>query len=210
MYNEYSIDETMVAYRGRLGIRQYLPSKPVKYGIKIYALANSSNGYVRKWLIYTGRKFGGASPLQVFQEFIEVLPLYAHLFFDSHFSSKPVFDLLIKRNFFFTASIRKGRKNFPPLPTKKEKQKENDSIFYNYENLFLVHFKSKKNLIICSNYYRADLILDNNIMKPEMVYNYNLKARGVDKNNQLSSYYYAGRKSIKWYRKLFFMRLKFV
>ena len=129
MYNEYSIDETMVAYRGRLGIRQYLPSKPVKYGIKNYALANSSNGYVRKWLIYTGRKFGGASPLQVFQEFIEVLPLYAHLFFDSHFSSKPVFDLLINETFFSLRVLEKDVKIFHPYQLKRRSRRRMTPYF---------------------------------------------------------------------------------
>ena len=33
-HREFSIDEAMVKFRGRLGFRQYMPAKPTKYGIK--------------------------------------------------------------------------------------------------------------------------------------------------------------------------------
>ncbi len=51
----YTIDETMVPYRGKLGIKQFMPNKPIKYGIKIYAIADSETAYVRKWHIYSGK-----------------------------------------------------------------------------------------------------------------------------------------------------------
>ena len=39
-----TIDEIMVPYKGRYcNIRQYMKSKPVKFGVKIWALANSSS-----------------------------------------------------------------------------------------------------------------------------------------------------------------------
>ena len=36
-----TIDEMLVGFRGRCGFRQYIPSKPNKYGIKIYALVDA-------------------------------------------------------------------------------------------------------------------------------------------------------------------------
>ena len=41
-----SIDEGMVKYKGRLGFKQYMPMKPVKRGIKIWVLADATNGCI--------------------------------------------------------------------------------------------------------------------------------------------------------------------
>jgi hypothetical protein len=35
-----TFDEKLEAFRGRCGSKQYIPSKPNKYGIKIYALVD--------------------------------------------------------------------------------------------------------------------------------------------------------------------------
>lgn len=36
-----SINKGMIAFKGRLSIRQYMPAKPTKYGIKVWMTANS-------------------------------------------------------------------------------------------------------------------------------------------------------------------------
>lgn len=40
-----TVDEQLVRFFGRCRFRVYLPSKPDKYGIKVWALADSSNLY---------------------------------------------------------------------------------------------------------------------------------------------------------------------
>ncbi|KAK0142031.1 PiggyBac transposable element-derived protein 4 [Merluccius polli] len=49
-----SVDESMVKYKGRLAFRQYLPMKPVKWGIKVWVMAESKTGYVNNFQVYTG------------------------------------------------------------------------------------------------------------------------------------------------------------
>ena len=44
----------MIAFKGRLSFRQYLPAKPTKYGIKGWMAADSSNGYVVNFSVYLG------------------------------------------------------------------------------------------------------------------------------------------------------------
>lgn len=48
-----TVDESMVKYKGRLGFRQYLPMKPVKWGIKVWVMAESKTGYVTHFQVYT-------------------------------------------------------------------------------------------------------------------------------------------------------------
>ena len=51
-----SVDEGMIAFRGRLSFRQYMPAKPTKYGIKVWMAADSSNGYVLNFDVYLGKE----------------------------------------------------------------------------------------------------------------------------------------------------------
>ena len=52
---ELSVDEAMIGFKGRLHFKQYMPAKPTKWGIKIWELANSSNGYILNMDVYTGK-----------------------------------------------------------------------------------------------------------------------------------------------------------
>lgn len=53
-HNEQSIDEGMIAFKGRLSFKQYLPAKPTKFGIKVWERAFPHNGYVHEFQVYTG------------------------------------------------------------------------------------------------------------------------------------------------------------
>lgn len=50
-----ALDESMVKFKGRSSIQQYMPKKPVKRGYKIWMLADQS-GYAWNFQIYTGKE----------------------------------------------------------------------------------------------------------------------------------------------------------
>ena len=54
-----SIDEAMIAFKGRLSIKQYMPQKPIKRAIKVWCCASSENGFVSALQVYTGKKKDG-------------------------------------------------------------------------------------------------------------------------------------------------------
>ena len=47
-----TIDEILVVFRGSAPFRQYIPSKPAKYGIKIYPMCDAKTLYVCNTEIY--------------------------------------------------------------------------------------------------------------------------------------------------------------
>jgi hypothetical protein len=50
-----AIDESLTLWKGRLSFLQYLPLKASKFGIKTFELCESSTGYLRSFLVYTGK-----------------------------------------------------------------------------------------------------------------------------------------------------------
>lgn len=54
-----AIDESMICYKGkRLDFVQYMPAKPIKHGIKVYALCCSETGYCLAFEIFQGKRHG--------------------------------------------------------------------------------------------------------------------------------------------------------
>ena len=51
-----SVHEGMIALWGRLSFRQNMPAKPTKYRIKVCMAADSSNGYVLNFDVYSGKE----------------------------------------------------------------------------------------------------------------------------------------------------------
>ena len=49
-----AIDEPMIPFKRRLSVKQYMPLKPVKRGIKVWECADASNGFVCDIDVYTG------------------------------------------------------------------------------------------------------------------------------------------------------------
>lgn len=58
--SEYlTIDEQLISFRGRCSFRQYIPSKPARYGIKIFALVDVKNAYTYNLEVYVGAQPDG-------------------------------------------------------------------------------------------------------------------------------------------------------
>ena len=49
-------DEQLLTFRGRCPFKQYIPSKPGKYGIKLWMLSDSQTSYVCRLQVYIGRQ----------------------------------------------------------------------------------------------------------------------------------------------------------
>jgi len=55
-----AIDEQLVPFRGRCKFKQYMPSKPAKYGIKIFWLCDSFMPFAIDSIVYLGKQPGVA------------------------------------------------------------------------------------------------------------------------------------------------------
>lgn len=58
--SEYlTLDEQLIAFRGRCSFRQYIPNKPARYGIKIFAHVDIKNAYTFNLEVYAGQQPNG-------------------------------------------------------------------------------------------------------------------------------------------------------
>ena len=53
---EVAVDEAMIKFTGRSAVKQYMPMKPTKGGIKVWVLGDSHNGYFHTFQVYTGKE----------------------------------------------------------------------------------------------------------------------------------------------------------
>ena len=51
-HRDLSVDEAMIKFKGKSKITQYIPLKPIKWGIKVWILADSVNGYIIDFKVY--------------------------------------------------------------------------------------------------------------------------------------------------------------
>lgn len=51
-----TVDEMLAGFRGKCRFRQYIPSKPNKYGIKIFCMVDSKIFYTGNFEVYAGKQ----------------------------------------------------------------------------------------------------------------------------------------------------------
>ena len=117
----------MVPFKGRSGLKQYVPSKPHKYGYKVFVLCSSS-GLIHNFDVYSGR-IGPPqndpdleSSSNIALTLSEVIPNNANhlLYFDNWFTSMPLKLELWKRGIFCLGTARSNRLKGCALMTDKE------------------------------------------------------------------------------------------
>ncbi|XP_026744066.1 piggyBac transposable element-derived protein 4-like [Trichoplusia ni] len=121
------IDESMMLWRGRLRIRQYMKGKKNKYGLKFYALADQL-GVVLKLHLYGGATdtlVGGTNHVKKVVKHLMDAYINAghHLFMDNFYTSVDLVDELYYKDTYCTGTLRKMRKSNPKtvLNTKLKK-----------------------------------------------------------------------------------------
>lgn len=146
-----TIDEKLEAFRGRCGFRQYIPSKPNRYGLKVYALVDSKTFYTCNLEVYVGSQPEGPyaqdnSPSSVVQRLVEPLRnSRRNVTCDNWFTSIPlVRNLYSDYKLTFLGTIRKNKREIPLELSNPVRRPIGTSMFAFDKTLTLVSYIPKK------------------------------------------------------------------
>lgn len=207
-----SVDEGMIAFRGRLSFRQYMPAKPTKYGIKVWMATDSSNGYGLNFDVYLGmeanqRRIYGLGYDVVTKLIQPYMNKNHHIYFDNFFSSVTLLEHLETNGTYACATVRCNRRDLPQCA--REKLRPGEKVVSQKGCVVFTKWHDKRDVsVISSNCspLAVDVVVsrrNQNVSKPAVVDLYNKHMGGVDRADQIRQYYSVGRSSYKWYRYLF-------
>ena len=228
----HSIDEIMVAFKGRALLKQYLPKKPKKWGFKLWARCAAS-GYLHIFDVYQGKGTGIGN-----DEDISGCGLGGNVVLKlcSTLPEKHNFKIFAD-NYFFKFCNNKGidtkgsilcwhnqqqSATWAPLKSEKEMKAEGrgafDCVVETTTNISLVCWLDNKCITVVSSYLGAeshDAVRRYDrkqkkhitVKRPSVIGVYNESMGGVDLLDMMCSLYKYQLKSKRWYLYIFYHTL---
>ena len=218
---QVSVDEAMIAFKGRSSMKQFVPKKPIKRGFKIWVLADALNGYFCNIIPYTGAT--KSSPVRGLGEKVVLelsKPYFGcnhHIYCDNFFTSVVLLRHLLRHQTYGCGTVRSDRK-FLPTDIIKEATNLSRGGYssrqdMNIPNLVATSWKDNKVVTVVSTMSSPE---DTGMVSrkqkdgtridvpcPATVYLYNRYMGGVDRGDQLRKYYHFRMKSRKNYKYIF-------
>jgi len=220
---EITVDECVIAYKGKYCfIRQFMPDKPIWFGIKVWMLASSKSRFVWRIEVYFGENSGmGEHGLgyHVVQRMVAGLHHKGHvLVVDNVFGSVNLFHELMVNRIWATGTVRRTSKNLPgSLYRKADSIVRGSMLIKNHihKQMGVVSWQDKKLVTLLSTaappwepntkVLRRILGLRGQLIVPSspMHRQYVEYMRGVDVTDQLRGNYSSQLRCHKWWVKLF-------
>ena len=222
------IDEQMIPFKGNSSLKQYIPSKPHKYGYKVFVLSDVK-GIVYNFEFYTG-KIGlpdsgvdiGASS-NIVLRLSQVIPEHKNhiLYFDNWFTSLPLVNELSKIKIYCLGTVRANRLHGCTLVPDKELMKRGRGAYEEKEGVMdnttvrILKWVDNRAVTLLSTFASAKPIgvvkrwdkkekkkID--VPRPHTVQIYNQCMGGVDLLDSLIGLYRISIRSKKYYHRIFF------
>lgn len=226
------VDESMVTYNGRYcGFKQYMPGKPIKHGIKLWALCCSDTKYVLKLEVYVG--VTGEEPPEVgevtrgsgYGVVSRLTEGLDHKFYsvacDNFFTSPHLFESLYGRGIYAVGTVRGYQKGYPNSLRMGDNEARGTLLhirMHRDQLMSAVYWSDCKGVLFMST------AVDPYTKKCEVTRNFNAgqkitlpcspqqlayskNMRGVDVQDQLRGSYTVGIPTKKWWHRLFFFGL---
>lgn len=215
----FSVDESMIAFKGRSSFKQYMPKKPIQWGYKVWGLADASTSYIY-FDVYTGKsdtpQEDGMTGEKVVTNLASVIKNKNCLVaFDNFFTTYPLMKRLLEDNTYAIGTVRSNRKGLPDMMHNKQpKLKRGEFMFGVKQSIAAVKWMDNNPVCFFSNYCspkNTSTVFRKThdgsklgVSCPQVVSQYNEIMGGVDRFDQLRECYEVGRRSTKWWHRLFY------
>jgi hypothetical protein len=210
-----TVDECMVGFKGRHEAKQYIKSKPTRWGYKVWCLAN--DGYLLAFQVYEGREEVRSPEGQAHRVVIELTrPFHGvpHVvYLDNYFTSPAVLDALQRRGMRGCGTVQRRRREMPVMDAAAiDALQRGEYISRQRGDLSLVVWRDRRPVWVLSNHCSPEetASLERSgaagamvaVPCPRAVRDYNFHRGEVDRVDQLHAGYLIGRKSKKSWPRL--------
>lgn len=216
-FQNLCIDESLILWKGRLSFKQFIPSKRHRFGIKLFEICDVESGYILGFIIYTGSTATLDTKMESLGKSGQIVDILIKeyynkkhiLYVDNWYTSPDLFQYLLEQETGGCGTVRPNRKGMPEFRKPIQKGEVESACT---ENLLAIKWHDKKFVHMLTSVSRPCLKesgkvnrkTGSRILKPQCVLEYNLKMGAVDKIDMQVSFVDCARKSLKWYKKLFF------
>ena len=210
------IDESLLLFKGRLSIKQYIKSKRHRFGVKLYVLCDCKTGMILDIIVYTGTAVDIPSndPLGHSGSVVKVLMSkyldQGHILYTDNFYTSPGLSAFLhERNTGTVGTVRVHRKGMPSFIGRLERgniQRKSKG------ELLALRWRDKRDIQMLSTVHKGQMVESRKVdpitkepkIKPDAVIDYTHNMRLVDKSDMLIGTVECVRRSLKWYKKVFF------
>lgn len=208
----------MAKFKGRSSLKQYLPLKPIKRGIKIWERCDAKTGYTYDLNVYSGRDNDqNSNQMTLGEKVVNKLASTIRnpditLAFDRFFTSVNLMDTI---QYPAVGTCILSRKNMPKFDNKKL-SKWGHEFRVNGAGTLASRWMDSKEVVVLSNCQPATITFETRKQKdgtkllvecPSAISLYNKIMGGIDLADQNVSVYDFNRKSKKWWKKVFYKLL---
>lgn len=213
-HENITIDEQLFPYRGRTKFTQFIPSKPAKYGIKVWWACDSKTKYPLQGKLYTGKADGGQRETNQGENvLLQLSGRYSNsgrtIVADNFFTTLNGAKRLASLGLAYVGTVRADKPFLPEQCKKKRSRPVLSSIFGFHENLVsLCSYVPKKNKavnLLSTVHYTK--LCEGEKMKPEAILYYNKSKIGVDCMDQMVTHFTTKRPTRRWTLAFFFNML---
>ena len=188
-----TVDEQLLTYRGRVSFKQYIPSKPGKYGIKMWMLCDSRTSYVHRLQIYTGRPAGQEREQNQGERVVldltrDLQRSGRNVPTDNFFTCLSLVQKLKQHQMTLLGTIRKNRKELPSEFVNAKNREALSTMFAFRDDSTLVSYCAKRGKVVTllsSLHSQAEVDNTHPGKKPQMILDYNATKGGVDTADQM-------------------------
>ena len=209
LFQNVAVDKRMVKSTHRSGIQQYIKDKPTKWGIKLWVLADSANGYTCDFAVYTGRIPDDQLPREHGLGYDVVIKLVEplvnqgyHLYFDNFYSSPKLLKDLFGLGIPSCDTAAENRRGFPDSMKKgKEWARRKDRGTMRWVRgaaCLALQWKDNRPITMLTTIHKADKFVpverkqkianrwqNVQVRQPKAIEEYNGYMNGVDRSDQI-------------------------
>ena len=217
---EIGVGEAMIPFKGRSSLKQYLPLKPIKRGIKVWMRDDAENVFVSAFEVYTGKK-GNTVEKNVGSNVVKSLTkdhkhTYRHVYYDNFFASINLAQDLHWDGLYTCATLRTNTKGFPKVlkaPAKQGLEERGENVTVQNGDLTVTVWQDSRPVVLLAT--NSDPTTTQTVKGkkrdgtfatyncPSSLTQYKHYMGGVDHNDQLRSYYHVRLKCRKYYKYIF-------